>query len=135
MMTHRYSYTKLYGTKENYDVILNVLIPCVSYSALFKKWIRLPKMGHPITIAYDRACIDLTRYGFSKIFFPLRSRPPQNRSRWIMCIGFLSKTQYFIHVYLKLGFPIPKTSSKWMTYFTHVETWLDHFLKRMEGFT
>lgn len=93
-------------------------------------------MGHLIEIAYYRVFIDLTRYDFSEIFFSLRSRPPQNPSIRIMYIGWLSKTQHFVQASLKLRCPIPKTSSKWMTYFTkEAETWPNHFVERIKEFT
>lgn len=71
-----------------------------------------------------------------KHFFSLRSRPPQNPLWHIMCIGWLSKIQHCVQVYLKLGCLIPKTPPEWTIHFTQdVKTWLDHFLERMEKFT
>lgn len=50
-----------------------------------------------------------------------------------MCIGWLLKTQHFVQVYLKSGYPIPKTSPEWMPHFTkETETWSYHFPERME---
>lgn len=89
MTTHRESYTKLYGNKATYDTILNALVPCLTSLAPFEKGMRFSKMRHLIASAYDRVCIDLTRYGFSETFFPLRSKPPQNPSECIICIGLL----------------------------------------------
>ncbi|XP_058752311.1 uncharacterized protein LOC131625468 [Vicia villosa] len=98
--THRESYIKLYLNKANYNAILNVLVPCFSGTAPFDKWMRLPKMRHLITSAYDRVCIALTRYGFSETFLSLRSKPPQNPSEHIICIGWLSKTQHFSYLFV-----------------------------------
>ena len=80
MTTHMNSYIKLYGEKENYDVILNVLIPCVSHSTPFKKLMSFPEMGHLIASAYDRVCIDLTQYSLLETFFPLQSRQTTSKS-------------------------------------------------------
>lgn len=53
-----------------------------------------------------------------------------------MCIGWLLKLLHFVEVYLKLGNPIPNTSLEWtMNSTKEEETWLDHFLERMEEFT
>lgn len=64
---------------------------------------RFPKMGHLIESVYKKACINLTRYGFSEKFFLLRSGLPQDPSRRIVCIGRFSKLLHFVKVYLKLG--------------------------------
>lgn len=131
MKTHRESYTKLYGNKPNYDTILNALVPCLTGPTPFEKWMHFPEMGHLIASAYNRVFIILTRYDFSETFFPLRSKPPQNPLERIMCIK-----QHFVHVYLKSGCLIPKTSLKWNVHFTqNAETWLDHLLERMDEFT
>lgn len=94
------------------------------------------EMSHLITSAYNMVCIDLTRYGFSKTFFPLQSVSPQNPTNYIMCIGCISKSLYCVQVYLKLGCHIPQTSLEWTTHSTKkVETWLDHFLDKMKELT
>ena len=72
-----------------------------------------PEMGHLISCAYDRVCVDLTRYGFLETFFPLCTAPPQNPNDCIMCIGWMtSKSRHFVQVYLKPRCLIPHTSSE-----------------------
>lgn len=94
MKMHRESYTKIYGNKAKYDVILNDLVPCLNGLAPFDKWMRFPKMGHLIASGYDRVCIALTLYDLSRTFFPLRSKSPQNPfehmaiKNTIFCSGF-----------------------------------------------
>lgn len=96
----------------------------------------LPEMGHHIASAYNKVCIDLTRYGFSKTFFPLRNGQPQNPTGHIICIRLISQSLHSLHVYLKLGFPIPQTTPEWTTHSTNkVETWQDNYLDRLEEFT
>ncbi|XP_058742077.1 uncharacterized protein LOC131614522 [Vicia villosa] len=93
-------------------------------------------MDRLIASAYDKVYIDLTIYGFSETFFPLRSGPPKDPSESIMCIGWLSKSLHFVEIYLKLRCTIPSTSLEWMSHSTkEAETWSDQFLERMEEFT
>ncbi|XP_058726144.1 uncharacterized protein LOC131597443 [Vicia villosa] len=64
------------------------------------------------------------------------SKGPGPFEKW-MCfpeMGYLIENAYD-RVYLKLGCHIPKTSLEWTAHFTQdVETWLYHFLERMEEF-
>lgn len=83
---HTESYTNLYEDKANYDAILNALIPRLTGLDPFDKWILFPNMGYLITSVYDMTCIDLTRYGFSETFFPLRSKSTQNPSELPSCV-------------------------------------------------
>lgn len=86
--------------------------------------------------AYNIMCIDLTRYGFSVTFFPLRNVLPKDPSVHIMCIGWLSKSLHFVEVYFKPECIIPSTSFEWKTHsIKEVETWLYRFLEKMEEFT
>lgn len=41
-----------------------------------------PKIGHLIACAYDKVCIDLTRYSFSKTFFSI-AHLPISKSKWL----------------------------------------------------
>ncbi|XP_058746737.1 uncharacterized protein LOC131619682 [Vicia villosa] len=92
-------------------------------------------MEHLIASAHDIVSIDLTRYGFSETFFPLRTSPPTNPIDHIICIGWLAKSRRFVQVYLKLGCPIPPTSPKCALYHTGVaDTWSDCFVDRMHDF-
>ncbi|XP_058763928.1 uncharacterized protein LOC131637348 [Vicia villosa] len=92
-------------------------------------------MGHLIACAYDMVCINLTRYGFSETLFPLRTAPPTNFDDRIMCVGWLTKSKYFVQVYLKPGCSIPHTSSKWALHHTEAaDTWPNRFVDRMHGF-
>ncbi|XP_058783314.1 uncharacterized protein LOC131657990 [Vicia villosa] len=92
-------------------------------------------MGHLIASAYDIVCIDLTRYGFSETFFPLRTTPHTNPIDRIICVGWLAKSRHFVQVYLKLGCPIPHTSQEWALYHTKVvDTWLNRFVDRIYDF-
>ncbi|XP_058746245.1 uncharacterized protein LOC131619123 [Vicia villosa] len=135
LMVHRELYTRLYGKKEESHKIHNALVPCVSGSVPVGKCVCFPKVGHLIVSAYDRVCIDLTRYGFSETFFQLWSRPSQDPSGHIICIGYI-RSLHFVRVYLKLGCPIPATSVEWTTHFAkEAETWSDHFLEMMTEFT
>ncbi|XP_058765210.1 uncharacterized protein LOC131638664 [Vicia villosa] len=84
-------------------------------------------MGHLIACTYDMMCIDLTRYGFSETFFPLRTTPPTNPNDRIMC--------HFVQVYLKPGCPIPPTSPEWALHHTETaDTWQNHFVDMMHDF-
>ncbi|XP_058784753.1 uncharacterized protein LOC131659598 [Vicia villosa] len=92
-------------------------------------------MEHLIACGQDKMCIDLTRYGFSKTFFPLRIAPPTNPNDRIMCIGWLSKSSHFVQVYLKSGCLIPHMSQEWAIHHTEdEETWPDLFVDRMHEF-
>ncbi|XP_050918866.1 uncharacterized protein LOC127136332 [Lathyrus oleraceus] len=110
--THKKSYTRLYKKKENFDAIYESLIPCFSGPTPEVKWMRFPKIGHLIACAYDIMCIDLTRYSFSKTFFPPHTALPQNPNDLIMCIGLPSKSRHFVQVLLKSEFPIPLTEGE-----------------------
>ena len=135
LKTHKESYTRLYGKKEKFDTVYESLVPCLSGPAPVSKWMTFPETGHLIACAYDKVCIDLTRYGFSETFFPLRTAPPKNSNDRIMCIGWLSKSNHFVQVFLKPGCPIPPTSPEWMSHSTaNAETWPDHFMERMQEF-
>lgn len=67
LTTHREFYTSIYGTKEHFDAINDVLIPCVSRPVPESKWMRFPEMNNLIESAYNRVCIDPTRYIFLKL--------------------------------------------------------------------
>lgn len=97
------------GKKEYFDPIHDALTPCVIGPTPFSKWKRYPEMGHLITSAYNMVCIDMTRFGFSETFFPLRSEPPKDPSGCIMCIAWLSNSLHLVEVYLKSVCPIPRT--------------------------
>lgn len=62
------TYTRLYGSKQNYDTIYESLIPCINGPAPEDKWMCCHEMGHLIASAYEKMCVDLTRYGSSKHF-------------------------------------------------------------------
>ncbi|XP_058770121.1 uncharacterized protein LOC131643812 [Vicia villosa] len=92
-------------------------------------------MGHLIASAYDIVFIDLTRYGFSETFFPLRTTPPTNPIDRIICVGWLAKSCHFVQLYLKPGRPIPPTSPEWELYHTEVvDTWPNRFVDKMHDF-
>lgn len=112
------------------------LIPFISGQVPEEKWMRFFKIGHLIANVCERVCIELTRYDFLEIFFPLSTTPPQNSNNCIMCIRWLPKTRHFVQLYLKPGCPIPLTSPEWSTHSTReAETGPDHFLNRMQEFT
>lgn len=50
---HKESYTRLYGTKQNYDAIYEYLISCISGPTLEDKWMFFPEIGHLITSVYE----------------------------------------------------------------------------------
>lgn len=75
-------------------------------------------------------------YDFLETFFPLWSGRPNDPTRHIMCIWCLSKSVYFVQVYLKSRCHISRTSSEWTTHSTmKAETWSNNLLDRMEEFT
>lgn len=83
-MNHTQNYT---GTKNNiFDEIHESRILCVIGATLEDKCLCFLEMSHLIASAYNKVCIDLTRYNFTKIFFLLQSDPPQNPVRHIMSI-------------------------------------------------
>src|SRR3954470_10406137 len=87
-------------------------------------FMRFSEMRHLIACAYDMVCIDLTRYGFSETFFPLRTAPPTNPIDRIICVGWLAKSCHFVQFYLKPGCLIPSTSPEWALHHTEVvDTW------------
>lgn len=59
------SYTMLYRKIEYFNSIHAYLILCVSGHAPEGKWMCFSYIGHLIKSAYNRVCIDFTRYGFS----------------------------------------------------------------------
>lgn len=67
---------KVLWEKEYFDIIHASLIPSVSSLVPKEKWMHFSKTSHLITSAYNRVCIDLTRYDFSKTFFPLQNSSP-----------------------------------------------------------
>ncbi|XP_058784804.1 uncharacterized protein LOC131659665 [Vicia villosa] len=108
---------------------------CVSGFAAEDKWMRFSDMSHLIESACERVCINLTRYGFSKTCFPLRTAPIPNPNDCIICVGWVSNPQYFVQVYLKSECPILPTSPEWAIHFTiSRETWPDQFIKRMQEY-
>lgn len=135
LMTHKESYTRLYGKKEIFDAIYESLVLCLSGPASEAKWTRFPEICHLIAYAYDKVCIGLTRYNFLETFFPLHTASPQNLNDRMLCIGWLSKSQHFVQVYLEPGCPIPLTSPEWEAHSTtKIETWSNHFVERMQEF-
>lgn len=59
-----------YTRKNNFfDAIHESLVPCISGPAPEEKWMCFPEMDQLITSAYEKVCIDLTKYSFSKTFF------------------------------------------------------------------
>ncbi|XP_058774840.1 uncharacterized protein LOC131649111 [Vicia villosa] len=131
LTSHMDLYTRTYENKEKFDKIHDALVPSLTSHAPVSKWMSYPKMGHLIASAYDRVCVDLTKFGFSETFFPLHSRPPLDASSHIICIGYL-RSRHFVQVFLKPECPIPTTSCEWMTHHTkEADTWPDLFSKRM----
>ncbi|XP_058749044.1 uncharacterized protein LOC131622006 [Vicia villosa] len=135
LKTHKDSCTRLYEHEVKFEVIYEALVPWLGAYTPMLNWMRFPEMRHLIACAYDRMCIDLMRYGFSKTFFPLRTAPPINPNDGIMCIGWLAKLSHFVQVYLKPGCPIPPTSPEWLFHHaTDAETEPDLFVDRMHKF-
>ena len=94
-----------------------------------------PEMNHLIANVYERMRINLTRYGFSETYFPLRTAPTPNPSDPIICVGWITNPWHFVQVYLKLGCPIPPTSPEWALHFTKPsETWSDEFMEMMQEY-
>ncbi|XP_058746436.1 uncharacterized protein LOC131619345 [Vicia villosa] len=63
------------------------------------------------------------------------SAPPSNSNAHIMCIGWPSKANHFVQVYLKPGFPLPSTSLEWDLHHTEdSEMWSNLFVDRMHEF-
>ncbi|XP_058775984.1 uncharacterized protein LOC131650287 [Vicia villosa] len=129
-------YTQLFENKEKVEELYHSLVPCISGPAPEDEWKRFPEIGHLIEIAYERVCIDLTRYGFSEAFFPLRIVPPPNPNDRIICVGWVLNLRHFVQVSLKLRYFTPLTSPEWTTHNTiKVETWPDQFVERLQNFT
>lgn len=63
LKAYKESYTRLYK-KKYFGEIHESLITCISDLTPKKKWMRFSEMGHIIGSAYNRVCIDLTRYKF-----------------------------------------------------------------------
>ncbi|XP_058774777.1 uncharacterized protein LOC131649047 [Vicia villosa] len=125
----------LYGKEAKFEAANEAFVPWLGPYAPVSKWLKFPGMRHLIACAYDMVCIDLKRYGFSKTFFPLRTAPPTISNARIKCIGWISKANHFVQVYLKPGCPIPPTSPEWDIYHTEdAETWQDFFVDRMHEF-
>ena len=123
------------GSKQKVEEIYHALVPCVSGDAPEDKWMRFLEMGNLIASAYERVCINLTRYGFSETYFPLRTAPTPNPNDRIICVGWVSNPRHFVQVYLKPGCPIPPTSPEWALHFTNPsETWPDQFIERMQEY-
>ncbi|XP_058762597.1 uncharacterized protein LOC131635979 [Vicia villosa] len=128
-------YTRVFGSKEEVEEIYNAPVPCVSGFTREDKWTRFPDMGHLTTSAYERICINLTRYGFSETFFPLRTAPTPNLNDHIICVGWVSNPRHFIKVYLIPGCHIPPISLKWTVHFTILsETWPYQFIERTQEY-
>lgn len=63
LMAHKESY-KSYTEKNNIFVEIHEShIPCVSGTTPEAKWTCFCEIGHLIAIAYNKVCIDMTRYG------------------------------------------------------------------------
>ncbi|XP_058755968.1 uncharacterized protein LOC131629189 [Vicia villosa] len=63
LKTHKDSYMRLYEEEIKFEAVNEALVPWLGAYTSVSKWMRFPKMGHLIANAYDRVCIDLTRYG------------------------------------------------------------------------
>ncbi|XP_058777023.1 uncharacterized protein LOC131651373 [Vicia villosa] len=109
LTSHRDIYGRIYEKQENFDKVHDSLVPSLTGHAPVSKWMSFPKMGHLIASAYDRVCVDLTRFGFSETFFALHSCPPLDVFGRIICIGY-QRLRHFVQVFLKLGCHIPTTS-------------------------
>lgn len=68
----------------------------------------IPEMGHLIAIAYERVCIDLTRYVSRKHVFHCALLHFKISNDRIMCI--FSKMWNFVQVYVKPECAIPLAS-------------------------
>ncbi|XP_058733605.1 uncharacterized protein LOC131605243 [Vicia villosa] len=101
LTSHRGIYGRLYEKQENFDKIHDSLVPSLTGHALVSKWMSFPEMGHLIASAYDRVCVDLTRFGFSETIFPLHSHPPLDTSGRIICIGYL-RLRHFVQVFFEI---------------------------------
>ena len=110
----------MFGSKEKVEEIHHPLVPVKVGCAPEDKWMQFPEMGHLKASAYDRVCINMTRYSFSETYFPLRTVPTPNHIDCIICVGWISNPRHFVQVYLKPGCPIPPTSPEWSLNFTEL---------------
>ncbi|XP_058768856.1 protein FAR1-RELATED SEQUENCE 4-like [Vicia villosa] len=118
--------SKLKPAIDNFDKIHDALVPSFTSHALISKWMSFPKMSHLIARAYDRVCVDLTRFGFSMTFFPIHSRPPIDASGRIIYIVYL-RSCHFGQGFLKSGCPIPVAACHWTTHHTKEADVTPHF--------
>ena len=84
---HRDLYTRVFGSKERVKEIHHALVPVKVGCEPEDKWMWFPEMGHVIANAYDRVCINMTRYGFLETYFPQRTALTPNPSDRIICVG------------------------------------------------
>ncbi|XP_058727222.1 uncharacterized protein LOC131598658 [Vicia villosa] len=120
LVNHKDSYTRVFEDEMKFESVNEVLVPWSGAYALVSHWMRFSDMGHLIASAYEIVCIDLTHYGFSETFFPLRTTPHTNPIDRIICVGWFAKSRHFVQVYSKLGCTIPHTSPEWALYHTDV---------------
>src|SRR4051812_44256319 len=118
LTSHRDIYARLYENQENFEKLYDSLVPSLIGIDPVSKWMSFPDMGHLIASAYDRVCVNLTRFGLCETFFPLHSQPSLDASSRIICIGYL-RSRHFMQVFLKLGCLIPATSCQWTTHHTN----------------
>ncbi|XP_058777309.1 uncharacterized protein LOC131651659 [Vicia villosa] len=78
LVNHKDSYTRVFGDETKFQSVNEALVPWGDAYAPISHWMRFPEMEHLIACAYDMVCIDLTRYGFSETFFPLRTSYKSN---------------------------------------------------------
>ncbi|XP_058761758.1 uncharacterized protein LOC131635175 [Vicia villosa] len=133
LTSHRDIYDRFYKNQENFDKCHDSLVPSLTAHAPISEWMSFPEMGHLIASAYDRVCDDLMRFGFSKTFFPLHSRPPLDASDRIICIRYL-RSRHLVQVLLKPGCPILATSCQWTHRTKEADAWPDPFFERMTEF-
>ena len=62
LRNHKESYAQLYGKKENFDEVYESLVPCLIGPTPEAKLMCFLEIGCLIACAYDKVCIDLTRY-------------------------------------------------------------------------
>lgn len=87
----------LYGKKEHFDANHESFIPCVRGPPPEEKWMWFREMDHLIASAYNRVIVS------RKHFFHFGVPHLKIQMIELLVFGWLSKSLYFVQVYLKPG--------------------------------
>jgi hypothetical protein len=125
----------LYGGKDIFDYILNVLtpIPGRDGSAPRAKWMTVPDIAFLLAQRYKHVVALLAgKVEYSKTYFPLEGEPTSTER--LICLAWVNGN-HFMAVRLKPCSLIPPTSKMWKGHrCENASKWPDRFIDRMSAY-